>query len=537
MKSFVLLIALVAVGLFVFGCLQQSPTHQFPTACTQEAKLCPDGSAVGRVLPDCDFGPCPSLNESGNNEPKTGEVHLNVPHSLQNNQPACIYVALHNILRYYNESISLEDFFGISGYYSSIVEEYFGIGWEKYHGKLYMLGGEILPELGYITYNQNILFAKDADNSAMILGALDKGIPLLFLPIHENLWYLDAVRSDKTKRGDPTIHDFEALDALTKPFFGHAVVITGYKYVSKDIFLEISDSGYESELGPYYYINLTNYFDFLDYVRSNQNKRTSFEDPLIENTLMYKVIKDPEARFKPSATDKDLYFLYRTIDSFYLSASHLEGKVFNENTGWRGAIAACGAVELMPKLADTFDSQLSIKDPELDQVKSMLDESPQLLGTCDELQGLATTDVEKLNARIQNITDRLYAITGKISDVVDRYGKEMIVKKENGKITITLAPKLDNLYGTDIRLSRGTFVTNVTLSNITLSSGTYELLYNSIIKVTDASYPLTVSFDAESGEEVPLLLIVESYQNVRGQGIYDEVGYRAISAKIMTFGD
>jgi len=28
-------------------------------ACTQEAKLCPDGSAVGRTGPNCEFAPCP----------------------------------------------------------------------------------------------------------------------------------------------------------------------------------------------------------------------------------------------------------------------------------------------------------------------------------------------------------------------------------------------------------------------------------------------------------------------------------------------
>lgn len=28
-------------------------------SCTLEAKLCPDGSAVGRVGPDCEFAPCP----------------------------------------------------------------------------------------------------------------------------------------------------------------------------------------------------------------------------------------------------------------------------------------------------------------------------------------------------------------------------------------------------------------------------------------------------------------------------------------------
>ncbi len=30
-----------------------------PVACTMEAKLCPDGSAVGRSGPNCEFAPCP----------------------------------------------------------------------------------------------------------------------------------------------------------------------------------------------------------------------------------------------------------------------------------------------------------------------------------------------------------------------------------------------------------------------------------------------------------------------------------------------
>jgi hypothetical protein len=31
-----------------------------PRACTMEAKLCPDGSAVGRTGPNCEFAPCPT---------------------------------------------------------------------------------------------------------------------------------------------------------------------------------------------------------------------------------------------------------------------------------------------------------------------------------------------------------------------------------------------------------------------------------------------------------------------------------------------
>ena len=35
-------------------------TPDAPRACTMEAKLCPDGSAVGRSGPNCEFALCPS---------------------------------------------------------------------------------------------------------------------------------------------------------------------------------------------------------------------------------------------------------------------------------------------------------------------------------------------------------------------------------------------------------------------------------------------------------------------------------------------
>ncbi|MEX0909677.1 MAG: hypothetical protein WDZ75_00100 [Candidatus Paceibacterota bacterium] len=34
-------------------------TPDQPTACTMEAMICPDGSAVGRTGPNCEFAPCP----------------------------------------------------------------------------------------------------------------------------------------------------------------------------------------------------------------------------------------------------------------------------------------------------------------------------------------------------------------------------------------------------------------------------------------------------------------------------------------------
>lgn len=51
-KCIIIAVAIMAVAIFA----TQSPQ---PKACTMEAKLCPDGSAVGRVPPNCDFAPCP----------------------------------------------------------------------------------------------------------------------------------------------------------------------------------------------------------------------------------------------------------------------------------------------------------------------------------------------------------------------------------------------------------------------------------------------------------------------------------------------
>ena len=37
----------------------KNPNEKEPTACTMEARLCPDGSYVGRTGPNCEFTPCP----------------------------------------------------------------------------------------------------------------------------------------------------------------------------------------------------------------------------------------------------------------------------------------------------------------------------------------------------------------------------------------------------------------------------------------------------------------------------------------------
>jgi len=59
MKTKIILLLMIS-ALFA-GCTQPDE----PTVCTLDAKICPDGTAVGRVAPDCEFAPCPEPQPVG----------------------------------------------------------------------------------------------------------------------------------------------------------------------------------------------------------------------------------------------------------------------------------------------------------------------------------------------------------------------------------------------------------------------------------------------------------------------------------------
>ena len=52
-----IIIVLAVAGLYRFNLDKQNNS----VACTMEAKLCPDGSAVGRSGPNCEFAACPEV--------------------------------------------------------------------------------------------------------------------------------------------------------------------------------------------------------------------------------------------------------------------------------------------------------------------------------------------------------------------------------------------------------------------------------------------------------------------------------------------
>ena len=55
----VALLALVWIGWGLFETIRGGTQSNERVFCTADAKLCPDGSYVGRVPPHCDFAPCP----------------------------------------------------------------------------------------------------------------------------------------------------------------------------------------------------------------------------------------------------------------------------------------------------------------------------------------------------------------------------------------------------------------------------------------------------------------------------------------------
>jgi len=55
----IIFIAIIGIaGYFVYQKSLGTAENE-PVACTMDAKICPDGTSVGRVAPDCEFAPCP----------------------------------------------------------------------------------------------------------------------------------------------------------------------------------------------------------------------------------------------------------------------------------------------------------------------------------------------------------------------------------------------------------------------------------------------------------------------------------------------
>ncbi|MDP3988377.1 MAG: hypothetical protein Q8P80_04515 [Candidatus Levybacteria bacterium] len=94
-------LAAFLIGGFVLGSKNKNnPPAGGPKACTQEAKLCPDGSYVSRTGPNCEFSTCPKSSTIDENQ--TTET----PNWKRYQQPNGLYSIKYPLNFYYEENIN-----------------------------------------------------------------------------------------------------------------------------------------------------------------------------------------------------------------------------------------------------------------------------------------------------------------------------------------------------------------------------------------------------------------------------------------------
>ncbi len=81
LKVLVAVALVVGTSLFAYQYFSKTENNE-EVACTMEAKLCPDGSYVGRTGPECEFAACPGSGEVTWSTTSTEEVSFSYPASL-----------------------------------------------------------------------------------------------------------------------------------------------------------------------------------------------------------------------------------------------------------------------------------------------------------------------------------------------------------------------------------------------------------------------------------------------------------------------
>lgn len=128
----IILIVSVIVGAGIWW--WQNSLIQKPVACTQEAKICPDGSYVGRTGPNCEFTQCPATNtdETANWQTYTNEEYgfeIKYPKDWHHDDSQPLTVSLFKIFERGDCSLSVS---GIGRQdLDNYIIEYYGKNWPQ----------------------------------------------------------------------------------------------------------------------------------------------------------------------------------------------------------------------------------------------------------------------------------------------------------------------------------------------------------------------------------------------------------------------
>lgn len=59
--TLIIILGIIAIGTVGYAVYNYYFTSDEPIVCTMDAKICPDGSSVGRIAPMCEFAECPEI--------------------------------------------------------------------------------------------------------------------------------------------------------------------------------------------------------------------------------------------------------------------------------------------------------------------------------------------------------------------------------------------------------------------------------------------------------------------------------------------
>ena len=91
-KGFIIPIIIVVFAIAILGTggylVYKQISLPKQIGCTQEAKLCPDGSSVGRTGPNCEFAECPEITPPVVNETAGWKIYTNTEYEFQIKYPS-----------------------------------------------------------------------------------------------------------------------------------------------------------------------------------------------------------------------------------------------------------------------------------------------------------------------------------------------------------------------------------------------------------------------------------------------------------------
>ena len=103
----IVVVALLSSIAILIVTLSTSNKQPEQIACTQDAKLCPDGSYVGRTGPNCEFSQCPTTNASSSAETDNWKTYTNTKagYSLQYPPDIIIDATNEDAISFYREGV------------------------------------------------------------------------------------------------------------------------------------------------------------------------------------------------------------------------------------------------------------------------------------------------------------------------------------------------------------------------------------------------------------------------------------------------